>query len=113
MVRDYFFAARGVSRTVYCSLLNAEIENVTARPSFQFHEKMASKNASCILGINGFKGPFPTERRLVAQEAKASYGTGISTENVLVHPQATTDPLDPLNWTSFKKHTILGIVMWL
>lgn len=27
------------------------------------------------------------------------------------HPQRTSDPLDPLNWTSLRKHTILGIVM--
>lgn len=29
-----------------------------------------------------------------------------------LHPQPTTDPLDPLNWTSLRKHVILGIVMF-
>lgn len=29
----------------------------------------------------------------------------------IVHPQPTSDPLDPLNWSRHQKHTILGIVM--
>ncbi|KAF3384880.1 Protein HOL1, partial [Penicillium rolfsii] len=29
-----------------------------------------------------------------------------------VHPQPTTDPLDPLNWSSIQKHVILAIVMF-
>ena len=29
-----------------------------------------------------------------------------------VFPKPTADPLDPLNWSSFRKHTILGIVMF-
>ncbi|KAE8154933.1 major facilitator superfamily domain-containing protein [Aspergillus avenaceus] len=28
-----------------------------------------------------------------------------------VHPQSTSDPLDPLNWSKLQKHSILGIVM--
>lgn len=32
-------------------------------------------------------------------------------ENPQVFPKPTTDPLDPLNWSGFRKHTILGIVM--
>jgi hypothetical protein len=96
-----------------CPEQGVVLSSITARLSFQFHEKMASKNALCILGIDGFEVPCPTERSVVAQEVKASYGTAITKENVPVHPQATTDPLDPLNWTSLKKHTILGIVMWL
>jgi len=27
-----------------------------------------------------------------------------------VHPQPTSDPLDPLNWSSLRKHSILFIV---
>jgi hypothetical protein len=37
----------------------------------------------------------------------------LSRNGVPLHPQPTDDPLDPLNWTSFKKHIILAIVMWL
>jgi hypothetical protein len=29
-----------------------------------------------------------------------------------VHPQPTTDPLDPLNWSTLQKHVILAIVMF-
>lgn len=32
---------------------------------------------------------------------------------IRLHPQPTSDPLDPLNWTSFRKHTILAVVMAL
>ena len=28
-----------------------------------------------------------------------------------LHPQPTSDPLDPLNWSAFQKNSILGIVM--
>ena len=30
---------------------------------------------------------------------------------IRLHPQPTSDPLDPLNWTSLQKHVILSIVM--
>ena len=33
-------------------------------------------------------------------------------DGVKVHPQPTADPLDPLNWSSWRKNTILGIVMF-
>ena len=35
----------------------------------------------------------------------------VTRDGFRLHPQPTTDPLDPLNWTFFQKHTILGIVM--
>ena len=38
---------------------------------------------------------------------------GISKHGMRVHPQPSADPLDPLNWSKFKKHTILAIVMYL
>ncbi|KAI9751275.1 MAG: hypothetical protein M4579_006128 [Chaenotheca gracillima] len=34
-------------------------------------------------------------------------------DGVRLHPQPTSDPLDPLNWTLWRKHIILGIVMWM
>jgi MFS family permease len=37
----------------------------------------------------------------------------VTRDGFRLHPQPTTDPLDPLNWSSFQKHTILGIVMFL
>ena len=35
----------------------------------------------------------------------------ITKDGVEVHPQPTADPLDPLNWTKWRKHVILAIVM--
>ncbi|PLB44313.1 putative MFS transporter [Aspergillus steynii IBT 23096] len=32
-------------------------------------------------------------------------------EDIIIHPQRTSDPLDPLNWSWMRKHSILGIVM--
>ena len=37
---------------------------------------------------------------------------GVMRHGVRLHPQPTTDPLDPLNWTSVRKHSILAVVMW-
>lgn len=36
----------------------------------------------------------------------------ITRDGIRVHPQPTADPLDPLNWSSFQKHSILAIVMY-
>lgn len=44
--------------------------------------------------------------------------TSATVENVVtrdgfrLHPQPTSDGLDPLNWSFFQKHTILAIVMF-
>lgn len=37
----------------------------------------------------------------------------VSREGVVLHPQPTTDALDPLNWSACKKNSILAIVMYL
>ncbi|KAI9809782.1 MAG: hypothetical protein M1825_000215 [Sarcosagium campestre] len=37
---------------------------------------------------------------------------GITKHGVKVHPQPTSDPLDPLNWSAWRKNGILAIVMW-
>ena len=40
------------------------------------------------------------------------YEPAVLEHGIRLHPQPTTDPLDPLNWSSFKKHAILGVVMF-
>ena len=35
----------------------------------------------------------------------------LSKASLPLHPQPTSDPLDPLNWSKWRKHGILGIVM--
>ena len=41
-----------------------------------------------------------------------TYDFAVSKDGIKIHPQPTSDPLDPLNWSTVKKHTILGIVMF-
>ena len=31
----------------------------------------------------------------------------------LLHPEPTKDPRDPLNWSVWRKNSILAIVMWM
>ncbi|GIJ99781.1 hypothetical protein Aspvir_003784 [Aspergillus viridinutans] len=38
--------------------------------------------------------------------------TTIEQNGIKIHPQPTSDPLDPLNWSRLEKHTILGVVMF-
>lgn len=40
-------------------------------------------------------------------------GVVVQKDSTISYPQPTADPLDPLNWSRLKKHTILGIVMYL
>jgi hypothetical protein len=53
------------------------------------------------------------ERRTVAGETSASNRSTLSRNGVPLHPIPTADPLNLLNWTAFRKHTILAIVMGL
>jgi hypothetical protein len=55
----------------------------------------------------------PSERQFGAGDTSTSNGSKLSRNGVQLHPQPTTDPLDPLNWSNLRKYTILAIVMWL
>lgn len=46
-------------------------------------------------------------------ELETIAGPSITKDGIALHPQPTSDPLDPLNWSSVKKHGILAIVMAL
>jgi hypothetical protein len=48
--------------------------------------------------------PIENGIQLVRDEAVDKHG-------IRLHPQPTSDPLDPLNWSSLQKHGILSIVM--
>lgn len=37
--------------------------------------------------------------------------SAVTKDGLKVHPQPTTDPLDPLNWSRWRKGCILSIVM--
>jgi hypothetical protein len=47
-------------------------------------------------------------------QPSAEFGDVLILDNALkLQPTPTLDPLDPLNWSSAKKHSILAIVMAL
>lgn len=41
------------------------------------------------------------------------HGASIMKDGIALHPQPTSDPLDPLNWASWRKNVMLAIVMAL
>ncbi len=53
------------------------------------------------------------EKRSVTLNGSPSEDIAVVRDGMKLHPQPTADPLDPLNWSSAKKHTILAIVMYL
>ncbi len=50
------------------------------------------------------------KERFIVQDAEYR---NVFKDGVKLHPQPTADPLDPLNWSSFRKNTILATVMYL
>lgn len=61
-------------------------------------------NSQSVSAINE-KQSVPVELGVIGE-------TTIEQNGVKIHPQPTSDPLDPLNWSRLEKHTILGIVMF-
>jgi len=51
------------------------------------------------------------EAGTVAPSSPNDENAFITRDGIRVHPQPTTDPLDPLNWSFIQKHSILAIVM--
>lgn len=49
----------------------------------------------------------------IEQASRPAEETVVTRDGFRVHPQPTSDPLDPLNWSSFRKHSILAIVMFM
>ncbi|KAL1997927.1 hypothetical protein VTN02DRAFT_415 [Thermoascus thermophilus] len=60
--------------------------------------------------LKGEKDAVPTSAGIVGDDAPAE--SEVTKDGIRLHPQPTSDPLDPLNWSRLRKHTILGIVMW-
>ena len=59
--------------------------------------------------------PYIGEKESQIHVDRGSFSTGGDATTGAVrrlHPEPTTDKLDPLNWTRLQKHTILGIVMF-
>ncbi len=53
------------------------------------------------------------EKAAIDPEIGLAEDIGIVKDGLRVHPQPTADPLDPLNWSKFKKNSILAIVMYM
>lgn len=47
---------------------------------------------------------------LHGDQKPVSGDAAVTRDGIQVHPQPTSDSLDPLNWTSWRKHSILGII---
>ena len=66
--------------------------------------------------------PITTEKpkaQFVAENASINNGivaestaVAVRPDGTKLHPQPTSDVLDPLNWSALRKNTILGIVMF-
>jgi len=84
----------------------------TAPVTMEFNEKKADK----VLGVsdaqNGSLEAMHATGVLPDHNREETYESGVTKDGMRLHPQPTSDPLDPLNWSSFKKHVILSIVMW-
>lgn len=82
----------------------------------EFSEKIDETKAEKALGTTdgGYNSAGAMDEQGALDGVKGqTYEVGISKDGTKLHPQPTADALDPLNWTSFKKHTILAIVMYL
>ncbi|GAD93172.1 MFS transporter, putative [Paecilomyces variotii No. 5] len=74
--------------------------------------------------MSGVQEPITTDASNSVKEGKVSVPTNmalmgddhvdpqVTKDGFKLHPQPTGDSLDPLNWSSMRKHTILGIVMF-
>lgn len=58
--------------------------------------------------LKGEKVAVPTSVGIIGDAPAESE---VTKDGIKLHPQPTSDPLDPLNWSSLRKHTVLGIVM--
>ena len=57
--------------------------------------------------------PDTEEKQFLGGNEASTHDIAVVKDGMKLHPQPTADPLDPLNWSSAKKHTILAIVMYL
>lgn len=73
---------------------------------------MADINEKGVVATTDYADPPQENEKSKAAELAGPYDFAVSKDGIKIHPQPTSDPLDPLNWSAFKKNTILGIVMF-
>lgn len=76
-------------------------------------DEFCEKKAEKVVGKEDEEPERLTKKGTILGGGRQSYDIGISKDGLKLHPQPTADPLDPLNWSFAKKHTILAIVMYL
>lgn len=57
-----------------------------------------------------------SQRAPIVDDAENGYVQELApakVDGIELHPKPTSDPLDPLNFSRFRKWTCLGIVMWM
>ncbi len=69
------------------------------------------KKSNRVLGLSDGGDNSWNGMRAPDADVGETYDGGVTKNGLRLHPQPTADPLDPVNWSSFKKHTILAIVM--
>lgn len=72
---------------------------------------MAEINEKTVVDV-----PDPTKTDAIGKEKQESiigetFGGGLMKNGIRIHPQPTSDPLDPLNWSTLQKFSIVAIVM--
>lgn len=76
-------------------------------------QEYGEKKAEKVLGEVDLEPERLVEKGTILGGGRQSYDIAISKDGLRLHPQPTADPLDPLNWSWAKKHTILAIVMYM
>ncbi|KAI9847086.1 MAG: hypothetical protein M1837_003204 [Sclerophora amabilis] len=73
--------------------------------------QLQEKNADAVKGEEVY-GSQTYADKISLEDRTPSEGL-LTRHGLKLHPQPTGDPLDPLNWSFWRKHMILGIVTWL
>ena len=76
-------------------------------------DNILKEMAERLSGANEVQKSVQCEQQAVAQEVADSYGTSLGKDGKQLHPRPTKDPKDPLNWTCYRKHSILALVMYM
>ena len=75
-------------------------------------QEKVRKSSSDIEASSKIAAPEPYNEKEPIEHHGTSEPAVVTKDGVKVHPQPTADPLDPLNWSTWRKNTILGIVMF-
>lgn len=97
------------------SIFSTRLHPFSSAMADEYDEKITTSSENKANGVLGFsdKVHVQDEKAITDQSHGDGYDVAVSKHGLKLHPQPTADSLDPLNWTSWRKHTILAIVMYL